>query len=758
MVNNDVNKIFNKNNSLIFDEQIITKQDNKIFKTNITPELLTNAEPIHEGFNITKENGIVIYNNNGIKQLNIDEIPNSLSLEQEAIFFKTSPINTSIVNLINNNNPSKNIDNILNKDFILIKSTEDSSLRLINQNNLSEFGQESDFKEPILINNDGKKGVIFKTPNNNDIRFLPLNNIIQNSEKVINSIILKVNNQDNLLMPDKDGIKLFNISDNLDKADIVNNKLKVKIDGKTFFIIPENKMGEHLVIPESPSLNKHKHDLSSPLKIQIDKEEFILFKNPETKNLQMIPENKANKLSKTIDIPVQANLNGVDFLFSNVDKKVYKLPLNNKAVDNSKPINEPIQLNNSDFIIFDKSNKANVFTLDKKQLFKADKITENTTLKNESGSFLLTPSKDSKILSLNNIDRLAKFTTDLKPNNILINNNDGTFILNKNHLDKNKVEVKEPILLKKDDKEYLFVQGKKSSTFINKENVIKNSSILDNILIPDKNNSTFITKDNSGIIKNIIIPNKLINNPEKVRELIQAKIGNQNIVITPDKEKLNISLLKPEDKIDTSKNYNVTIDDKNYTLFFNKNKPSLINNNITNSLESHDFSKPIKVNIDNSEYIIFKSPEDNKIKILPTDKINLQNIENFDVEKIVDFEVSDFINSKINEKTNTSNIFMSKEINNITPKDYKLSLSINDGELILRKITKQNQNDINIDHINNNSIENFSNETIEINDIANNGLFINQLINTSKSIKEPNEKINLQEHKIYQNQLIMIIR
>jgi hypothetical protein len=88
MVNNDVNKIFNKNNSLIFDEQIITKQDNKIFKTNITPELLTNAEPIHEGFNITKENGIVIYNNNGIKQLNIDEIPNSLSLEQEAIFLK----------------------------------------------------------------------------------------------------------------------------------------------------------------------------------------------------------------------------------------------------------------------------------------------------------------------------------------------------------------------------------------------------------------------------------------------------------------------------------------------------------------------------------------------------------------------------------------------------------------------------------------------------------------------------------------------
>ena len=52
---------------------------------------------------------------------------------------------------------------------------------------------------------------------------------------------------------------------------------------------------------------------------------------------------------------------------------------------------------------------------------------------------------------------------------------------------------------------------------------------------------------------------------------------------------------------------------------------------------------------------------------------------------------------------------------------------------------------INIDHINNNSIENFSNETIEVNDIANNGLFINQLINTSKSIKEPNEKINLQE-------------
>ncbi|MFN8577015.1 MAG: hypothetical protein U0354_09180 [Candidatus Sericytochromatia bacterium] len=744
--NNEINKSFNKSNISVFNNEIISKQDNKIFKTDITPNLLKNAEPINNGFNLTKENGVIIVNNQELKELNIDEIPENLSLD-EPIFFKSNSSNQNIFNSISNtSNLTKNITNNTNKDFILLKNPEDSTLRLINQDNISDFGQENDFSEPLLINSADKKGLVFKSPNNSELKFISNNNLLQNSEKILSSGIFKVNNQDNLIIPTKDGAKIFNISNNLDKNDIINDKLKVKIEGKNFFIIPENKTGEHIILPENP-LNKTKIDISSPIKVQIDKENFVLVKNNQTNNLHLISENKANKLSQNLQSPISAKVNDSESVITIIDKKAYKLPLNNKVIESSKNINEPIQIDNLKFVLFDKNNKPSVLNLDSKQLFKADKITGNVIVNNSSGEFLiLANNKNSKVVSSENIDKISKFSTEIKSNNIVLNNDKGLFILNKNHIENNKQEVNEPILLSKDNKEFILLPNKKNSGFISKDNIIKNSNIIDNAFIPDKNNSNFIFKDKSGLIKNINIPNNIIKNPEKINDIFQTKIDNKNIVINSTKESINIINLKPEDKIDNSKNYKVSIQDKNYNLVFNNDKPILLNEKALSTIKNYDFNKPFKVSIDNSEYIIFKSPEDNKIKILPTKDIKLDNAQNFDIESINEFDVSEFIDVSF-EKDNLNNLagatLDNKVVSQSNNKDYKIALSISDGELVLRKVTKQNQNDINIENIKNIPIEELNDTNIDGQEIANNSVLINQVASSiPKPIREIDKSLN----------------
>lgn len=725
--NNEINRNFNKNNILVFNDQIISRSNNQIYVSPINEKLFNKAEPLKQGLNITQENGILFLNNNEVKHIDINTIQPEISLDNEPLFFKVD--NNTPSNIIF---PNKNKNEIINKNFIILKNPEDFSLRVIDQERLFEFGSETNFENPVPLTYEDKKGIVFKN-NNDGMKFLPLNNLVHNSEKLLASNIIKIDDQYKLLIPDKDGMKLFNIDNT--HSDIVDNKLKVKIDGKTFFVIPENETGEHLIIPENPSLNKIKYDLSSPIKAQLGKENVIL--HNQNNKLNIISENKAALTSELVKNPISTNINSNEYIFINVDKKVYKLPVNNKVLELAKNIENPINLGNLSFIVFDKNLAPKIVNIDSKNLSKADKLQENFILHNETGEILVVPDKNPKIINTNNLDKLTKFSVDSK-DNLIINNEKGSFILNKSHVLNNQKPLSEGenITVDYKDNEYIFINGKKNIGFVNKDLVVKNSESLENIFIPKPDKSNFIFKDKSGQIKNAVISNHLLNKPEVLKEPIQISVDNHNIIMVPKNESFNIINTKPEDKIDNYKPLKINVDNKNFLLVTDDKNPILLEENSFKDINDFDFSKPIKINVEGSDYVIFKTPEDNKIKLIPINHDIKASSSKIDIDNINDFQISDLLGETI---INTENI---------KPSDnkYNTVLTVNNGEIILRRVKKQDQNDINIDKINNQQLidHNENHNNLEL--ISNNGLILSQVVTPNIKLKDIN--INQQKDNI----------
>ena len=742
--NTPINKDFNKKGIFAHDNGFIFKDNDKVYNSQITPQLIDNSQKLVKGINITPNNSILVYDEKGVKNFNPENIPNNHLLDSLS---SENPLNVKFEknSNISNFNPDK--------PFLLFKSTLDNSLRLIPTDSLNKIGKETEFENPLLVNLGDKKGIAFKSPaaisEDKNIKFLTLNNLVAHSEKVLNSVVVNINNEHNLIIPDNNDLKLFNIENNLDKFSNVNDKLKVKIDGKTFFVIPENETGEHVIVPEKAVITKNNYHLSEPLKVQIGKENYILNVNPQNKSLQIISENTCKSLAEKLSNPLQVNIKDTPFIFSSVDNKIYKTNINEKLINLSQDIKEPAKVagNNLSFVVNDK-NKSSVITLDKNSIDNAQILDKTTKVMVNGHESILIPDKNPKLISTESLLKTADLhkNNELNSDDILFYDNEQPIVTSKSQINKNFKEIAEPLFINKDGKEYLFIQGKKLDGLLPKESITKNLSKLENIFLAGDNQSKMIFQDQKGNFNLYNIPNQIIDNPQEITENVQVKVNDKNVLIIPEKDKLNYVIPNEKDLINKTGNtkenpLSITIDDKKYNIVFDKENPKLIDfNNIPQALKQ-DISKPLKVSIDNSDYIIYKSPDDNKLKILPLDKLKDQGFINIDLENINSIDISDlmFTDSSMekqkpltkNENTNSPGV----KNTDYRLQEPKVSLSFSDGEIILKKVTKQSQSDINIENI----IQSPVNQETEIDPLKDLPVLSNSIV--SQLIKERNNEI-----------------
>ncbi len=764
--NTNINRTFSKKGFLNLDNGFIFKQEDKIFNTEITPQLINNAQILTKGINISPNNNIFIYDDKGIKVINPDTLPNNNLIDSLGL---ENPLVVKFDGYTNNDIKPNN----LIQTVLLFKSTVDDLLRIIPAENLINEGFESEFNQPVMVNLEDKKGIAFKNPSLNsnfnvseqEIKFIPFNNLVANSEKISSPILTKIDNQNSLVIPDKNDFKVFNIDKNLNSFENVNDKLKVKIDGKSFFVVPDDKTGEHIVMPEKSVITKNTYSLSEPLRVQIGNDNFILNVNPNSKKLQIIPENKCKNLSEKLINPIQTNIKGNECILSFIDSKPYKTLINDKLLKSSKDITEPAKIigKKLEFLVNNK-NQGSIVSLNQNIVNNSQKLENSVKLNINGQENILIPNilnKNTKLINIENILRsndLPK-NNDFSENDILFKYNNQPILLNKKDIIKNSKEVTEPFFVTKNGNKHLFVsnllgsENKKFEGLLPKENIIKNSDILENMFIPNTNTSKiqinptnisniinsdnqskFIFKDQNGHIKICDIPNNLINNPDKVTENIQVKIDNKNIVIVPsvdenNNEKINYIVPNIKDIMNNNvsnkeNNLSIFIDNNKYSIIFDKDKPKLVDFSQVNNDTKQDLSKPFKININDAEYIVFKSNLDNKLKILPVDKLknNLNNeFNNLDIESINSFDISDLVIENHNSSTilitssndiknisNTSDSIDNKVvINPATTKNIdnlqepKILMSLSNGEIVLKRVSKESQSEINIDNIQN---------------------------------------------------------
>jgi hypothetical protein len=630
------------------------------------------------------------------------------------------------MNSINPKNISQNLflesNNIITKNNNSFSEVDIKSLKNFEVEENNPFIAKIEGKENIIINNKG------------NLKQIPINYLSGNIEKIKENTIFTQDNKNYLFVKDNKLNILVNIDDTNEFSDIKSIS-NIMLNDRPF-VLKQNKLIPNDVKPTSSSTNLKEINLNKPVKIESNLGSGYLFTEPNTNKIKFISNKEIynnNLLKKNESISISPN----NYILTR-NNDLVKFKLQDNILNKANELNTPkdILVHNKEQVIIpiksfnqistNISNKS--ILIDKKDILDNSKTIDRPFYVNhDDEKYLFINSKNGfkslKVNDLtNNLQKIEQPIIFEKNNNIhIIKNNLSSIIFDKSIIDDNDIEenVNTNINLDSTSINNISKNNKlslgKNTTNTNDDNISNQNNNSFNSIINIKDNNKYISKTISfNNFDEKDINNEHFNGSQNlnITDLNTKSYIDKNTLFFKDDENDFIVEIIPQKNFikDSNKLSNISINGENYNLINHKLIP--VNKSINNKI---DINKPIKINSNLGEGLIYNDPLNGKLKFISNDDLKKNNINNLLYEITNNDNEFRVNNSSINSITNKEKI---------NPDYSNLNNKYNDNEsaenIILNDVKTQETTNIEVPELKYNKINTKENNQIISKDSHNN--------------------------------------